>query len=237
MLMDGKLWLAALALAAAAIAPREAAAQDRVDCAAPAPGEYFIFVENAPVRPGASLEVSVKSMAGPFGVITVEPSCVRSWRVTPRDHARLSRDRTRLLIDDDAPAGTVVGMEARVAGRTLRDTVTVIDPSQLSVRGSWVRSCGADGDEAAIEQIVLHPDAYFLIDFLGRQWSGSYTFDPATGAIAFGPQVLPVPEGSRMEGTATVGEDGRLTLDGVFFADPYLRPAGADCPMVFSRRP
>jgi hypothetical protein len=236
--VDNRIWIAAgAALGFAALSPAPAEARQAVDCRTQADGDHIIRIENVAARPGTELAVSAERMLGPLGASAVEPRCVRTWRVTPARHARLSRDRTRLIIAPDAPVGTVIAIEARVGATVMRGEVTVTGADTASVLGSWERSCGATAGDGTIGQLILLPDRYFAFDVLGRQWSGDYRFDPATGAIAFGPLVLPSPEQSRMEGVAMIDRDGRLRLDDVFFADPYGRPAGADCPMVFARRP
>ena len=230
-------WVAiGVALVSAMLVSGQAAAQQAVDCEEESWGQHFIEVENVPARPGTELEVRARRVDGPFGIKDVEPRCVRGWQVTPRAHARLSRDRTRLILDPEAPPGTVIRLRARVREVETLGEVTVLASAGISVQGRWVRNCGAAPDEAAIERINIAPDTYAIFDFSGRMWSGRYELDPVSGHIRFGPNVLPTPPGSRMEGEARLGDDGRLTLDGVFFADPWDRPAGEACPMVFTRR-
>lgn len=235
--MDFRVCIAfAMGLGLAALGPAVAEAK-QADCRTQADGEHFIHIENVAARPGGELAISAERMLGPFGVSAVEPRCVRGWRVSPGRHARLSRDRTRLIIAPAAPAGTVIVIEARVGATVTRGEVTVTAAHDPSILGNWERSCSEGAGDGTIGRILLLPNRYFAFDVLGRQWSGDYRFDPATGAIAFGPLVLPGPEQSRMEGVASIDGDGRLRLEGVFFADPYGRPSGADCPMVFDRRP
>jgi hypothetical protein len=122
-----------------------------------------------------------------------------------------------LIIDQNAAPGTVITLEARVGATITRGSVTVVGSADPSVLGRWRRSCGEAPDVAAIATILIERDRYFLYDFEGRQWSGSYDFDPHSRTIAFGPHVMPPPPEARLEGT------------------PWQRPAGRDCPMVFSR--
>lgn len=227
------LCIASGVLALTAASP--AAAQDAEPCDQQASGEHSIRIETVAARPGARLSVTAVRFDGPFGGKDVSLRCLTAWRVTPSRAARLSRDRTTLIIDQNAAPGTVITLEARVGATITRGSVTVVGSADPSVLGRWRRSCGEAPDVAAIATILIERDRYFLYDFEGRQWSGSYDFDPHSRTIAFGPHVLPPPPESRLEGTASVDTEARLTLEGVYFGDPWQRPAGRDCPMVFSR--
>lgn len=219
----------------ALVAAGPAAAQDTAPCDQQAFGEHSIRIETVAARPGARLGVTAVRLDGPFGGKDVSLRCVTGWRVTPSRAARLSRDRTALLIDRSAVPGTVITLEARVGPTITRGSLTVVGSADPSVLGRWRRSCGEAPDVAAIATILIERDRYFLYDFDGRQWSGSYDFDPRGRTIAFGPQVLPTPPDAQLQGTAAIDTEGRLTLNGVYFGDPWQRPAGRDCPMVFSR--
>jgi len=228
--------VAIAALALAALAPGRAEARQAIDCEEEAWGEHFIEVENVPARPGAEFAVRARRLDGPFGTKDVDTRCVRDWHVRPGGVARLSNDRTRLHLDPAAGPGTRITVEARVGTTLTTGTVTVVGAADASILGQWRRDCPTPEGAAPIQRIAIYEENYFLFDSEGRQWSGRYSFDPATGAVVFGPYVLPVPDNARLEGMARVA-GGELRLDGVFFADNWGRPAGESCPMVFTRLP
>ena len=234
--MDIRMAAGAAALMLAALVPGQAEARQAIDCEEESWGEHFIEVENVAPRAGAALRVTPRRIDGPFGVKDVEQSCVRDWRVRPGGVARLSSDQTRLILADDVEPGTRITVEARVGDTLTRGVVTVVARADASILGQWRRNCPAPEGAAPIQRLTIYADNYLMFDSEGRQWSGPYTFDPATGAVAFGPYVLPAPQAARLEGVA-VTEGDQLTLDGVFFADTWGRPAGEDCPMVFTRVP
>lgn len=231
--MRFRLWTGLLA-AAATLYACPALAQSDEPCDQQAWGDHALIIESAAPRPGAVLGITPSRRDGPFGIKDVSRRCVRDWRVEPRGAARLSRDRTRLILSNDVRPGTIVVVQARVGSTVTRGEVTVIGANALSVVGRWRRACSAADGEAPVQTISLYEDQYAIFDSEGRQWSGDYRVDTDTGEITFGPYVLPTPEGTRLTGTARV-EGDQLTLDGIFFADPNGRPAGDGCPMTFSR--
>ncbi|HEV7589832.1 MAG TPA: hypothetical protein VGO40_17085 [Longimicrobium sp.] len=219
-----------------------AAAQGR--CIIPSDHAVLIAVEPLEMLPGEARDLQVVMSRTPYAPRESLPAgCIVSrWSVPAGSHARFDYNG-RLRLTRYARPGEEIVVTVDVSGRTVRQTVHVIDPHPNPIAGTWRQSGLAQctGSAAAAEpvrELVIRRDGRFSATFSPfesyKDYWGVYTYDRASGALnmrAVGGNH--VPPGLDLAGTARVA-NGRLTLRGMWLGH---REAAAPrtCTYVFVR--
>jgi hypothetical protein len=208
-----------------------------LDVACYPPGHHFAFLDTDTrvYRQGARIRLTPRVNAAPGGNPALPARCVSHWSVT--GPATLSADRTTLTIADDAPAGSIVTVgfrhgESPVSARFRvigRDAVVLIGTrSQQAIEG-----CSVSDPVGEIEfgedrfSVTFRPFESY------RDYWGSYSFDPATGALRMTVEGGNfVPQALDLEGRAEL-EAGRLVLRDMFLGARDWAPLRPSCTYRF----
>lgn len=200
-------------------------------------GELFIDYPETPPRQGAEIALKPRRVDGPFGIENVPLECTSHWRSSDRSLATVNPSGV-LSIADEAEPGATVTISTRVGAKETALSLRIVGSNQPSLIGSWNRlwddDCATDSErQPAIVFIRFSQDDYWAATVEGREFTGSYAFDPETGAVEFTPLALP---GNPPTGTANI-RGGRLVLGGLEFSDPWGRPMPRGCPLIFTPAP
>lgn len=217
-------WLLASAAAAILLTPRQAAAQPSGRCLDPRHNAIFIETGTTTYRQGATVSVRPMFDRMPGGYQPIDLACTRDWRIT--GPARLARDRRSLTIRADAPVGSEITLSYRWRNERAEARYRVIGRDAVVLTGLRGQQ-SAEGCEQAepVRELEFAPGNRFSVTFTPfetyKDYWGTYTYDPATGALAM--QVVggnTVPPGLDLDGRATLRPDGRLVLEGMFLGSP-----------------
>jgi hypothetical protein len=211
-----------------------------IDCSA-ADASTVLVVQQTPARPGATLRIGAAS--GPWRSNPVPVACLAGWRTS--DHAvTLSPDHSSLIVGADAVAGRTVEVSTAAKGRRITTTVRIVGRDEIALTGYWKQDSVDCGTAATPGEPVreLHFDdkggysATFTPFESYKDYWGTFALDAASGAIAFAYDSGNLPaEGLDLTGTAALGDDGKLTLDGLFLGERG-GPEGRSCRYVFVRQ-
>ncbi|TFI56637.1 hypothetical protein E2493_19190 [Sphingomonas parva] len=203
------------------------------------------YLEIAPTiaRQGARLAITPKQHRGYMGSYDVPLDCTSDWTLSDRKLAKLSKDRRTLTIRPDAAPGAVLTIAYKVRGQPVRAQVTIVGRDQVVLAGTrgQVETRGCER-HAPVRELVFTTEGRFSVTFTPfetyNDYWGGYTFDPATGAIAFtvtGGNYRP--PALDLEGRASLDPAGSLVLEGVYLGDrsgsPAPVPAKDACTYVF----
>lgn len=223
--------LASAALALAAVQPAAAQRACRPVAGPHPPGTYLV-IGTGPVElaPGESRGLNAGlSRNWPYSPPDSLPrGCTARWRLDEGAPASIDR-RGQLAIRADAAPGTQFKVHAVVGRDTTRQIVYVVDPRFNSIAGTRSESaparCTPDaGGMEPVRELVLRRNGRFSVTFMPfetyNDYWGSYTYDPATGALSM--QIErgnKIPAGADLEGTARV-VDNHLVLEGMWLGQP-----------------
>ena len=160
-----------------------------------------------------------------MGSYDVPLDCTSGWTLSDRKLAKLSKDRRTLTIAPDAAPGAVLTISYSVRGEPVKAAVTIVGRDQVVLSGTRgqleARGCGNGGP---VRELVLTTEGHFSVTFTPfetyKDYWGRYSFDPATGAIAF-----TVSGGNRtpraldLTGKARLDPAGSLVLEGLWLGD------------------
>lgn len=201
------------------------------------PGHHFVFLatDTTIYRQGAKMKVTPTADRSPFGTQALPARCVSDWAVT--GPARLSDDAGTLQIDENAPPGEIITVTFRHAEKEIKRSFRVIAADAVVLTGRWSEQ-GMTGCHATepVGELEFSPDNRFSVTFRPfesyRDYWGSYTFDPITGAIRF--DVADgnfIPPGLDLEGQAELA-NGRLLLKNLYLGS-RMGPPQSDCTYTF----
>jgi len=226
---------AALAIALAGLAGclgRDEPPVPEIPDAACLPGHFtFLATDTTIYRQGATVRVTPTVDIAPAGTRALPLHCTSGWTVTGA--ARLSEDRTTLVIDPDAPPGSEIVVRFLYAGEPVQGRFRVVGRDEVVLTGrrgqQRVEGCvGAD----PVRELEFSPGSRFSVTFTPfetyRDYWGSYSFDPATGALRMTVEGGNfVPAGLDLEGQAVL-TGGRLILRGFYLGSRNAPPPPAD---------
>jgi hypothetical protein len=201
------------------------------------PGYHFAFLamDTQIHRQGARIKLAPEVNLAPAGTRPLPARCASDWSVT--GPAELSPDRGLLTLAPDAPVGSIVTVGFKHGGKPVEAHLRVIGREEIVLTGRRSQQ-GVEGCEYAepVRELEFSPGNRFSVTFQPfetyRDYWGSYTFDPASGAISFKVEGGNfVPYGLDLEGRAEFAQ-GRLTLANVFFGSRQ-GPPQKDCTYRF----
>jgi hypothetical protein len=233
----------ALALAACATANRDRETADRAepplapDPECIPPGYHFALVgtDTTVYRQGATVRVTPKVDVSPAGTLDLPLRCTRDWSV--EGPATLSADRTSVAIAADAPPGSTVILRFRHDGKPVEARFKVVGRDEIVLTGQWsqqsLEGCAAD---EPVRELVFAPEHRFAVTFMPletyQDYWGTYSFDPATGALRLTVEGGNfVPSNLDLDGAAELA-GGRLRLRGFFLGSRDDAPR-SECTYVF----
>lgn len=221
------------------------AAQAAESCALEKGDAYRLVLTPEITRQGAALAVSAMSVGGEKDTWggRVPLKCLNGWTVSDPKIATLSADHTTLTLAADAPPGAPVLLSARIGGKDVSTSLTVVARDAVVLTGFWKEVGDADcpiGNPSIMELHFL-PGGKFELTWQPFEryidYWGDYSFDAASGAIVFKPTGgNHVPDDADWEGRATVGADGLLRFSALFFGSPSHGPRPPTACIVFKAR-
>lgn len=169
------------------------------------------------VRPGDRLTLHFYYRDGPDGEKDIPKRCVKDFAVT--GPARIARDGA-IEIGGAARSGDTVTLSMRIGDSAQRRTIRITGRDEQVLTGKW-RPVSSENCQGRIPaEIVFGDEGRYSFTFAEQMvetmvsGGGSYSWDPATGALVMG--WSPYPTKARFEGD-------RLVLEGVVF-DPVPPP-------------
>ena len=195
----------------------------------------FLDTDTRVFRQGAQIRLTPRVNAAPGGSPEIPVRCFSGWTVT--GPATLSADRTTLSIAPDAPPGSIVtvgvrhgtepvALRLRVIGRD--EVVLIGSRSQQAVEGCWTPEPVGELEFGETRfSVTFRPFESY------RDYWGTYTFDPATGALKMTVEGGNfVPPQLDLEGRAEL-EGGRLVLHEMFLGAREWTPPQGSCTYRF----
>lgn len=198
------------------------------------------YVETDPViyRQGAAIRLRPVRLRGHTGTHEVPMECTSGWFVS--GPATLSADRRTLSIAADAPVGSQVALAYRVGDEQVDARLRVVGRDEVVLTGTRSQSAiqGCDGLDP-VRELAFGANGSFSVTFMPfetyKDYWGRYRYDPATGALSMsvtGGNY--VPPGLDLEGSARLGEGGRLVLEDVYLGSRQgPPPPAAGCRYTF----
>lgn len=181
---------------------------------------YFIEFDTSIFRQGATVRITPRANNAPAGNRELPLDCTSGWKVT--GPARLSADRRSLVIAPDAPRGAKVGISFRYGSEEAGSSFEVIGRDDVVLTGrrtqQSVENCpGAE----RVGELEFSPGNRFSVTYQPfetyKDYWGTYSFDPSSGRLAMSIEGGNFqPPDVDLEGTARLGSDGRLVLDGFY---------------------
>ena len=199
---------------------------------------HYLEITPTLARQGTTIALWPKQARGP--AMPAEPlDCTSDWQVSDPTLGRIADDLRTLAIAADARPGAELVISYVAGGRPVRRSVRIVGKDEkvlTGIRGQ--RSIEACQIHAKIGEIEFTENGYFSVTYSPfetyRDYWGTYSFDPATGALAMkvdGGNYRP--DGLDLEGTARFEPDGRLVLDGVYLGQPGGIPGAGPCRYTF----
>jgi hypothetical protein len=179
----------------------------------------FLDADTRIYRQGAAIRLTPRVNQAPGGSPELPMRCTRRWTVT--GPAALSADRRTLTIHADAPVGSEVAVSFRHGEDTVSGRFRIIGRDEIVLTGTRSQQAieGCEVPEP-VRELEFGPENRFAVTFTPfesyRDYWGSYSFDPATGALRLtvaGGNFVP-PE-LDLDGRAQIVE-GRLVLTGMY---------------------
>lgn len=214
--------LAPLLFTACDLDPRpRAAAPPPPDTACYAPGHRFAFLQTdtSVYRQGAVVKIAPTVDMAPAGTQELPLRCTGGWSVT--GPATLSADRRSVTIAPDAEPGAIVTISYTHLDKPVTARLRVIAKDEIVLTGRWSQQSveGCSGGEP-VRELEFQPENRFAVTFMPfetyRDYWGTYSFDPASGAIRLiveGGNF--VPSNLDTEGRAEL-QGGRLRLSDLY---------------------
>jgi hypothetical protein len=199
---------------------------------------HFAFLETDTriFRQGATVRLTPKVDMSPGGTQEVPVRCTSGWSVT--GPATLSADRTALAIAPDAPVGELVTVAFSHAGKPVQAQFRVIGRDEVVLTGRWSQRA-VEGCSIAepVGELEFMPESRFSVTFRPfetyRDYWGTYSFDPATGALRMTVEGGNfVPPSLDLEGRAELVA-GRLVLRDMFLGSREGSPPQTSCTYRF----
>lgn len=196
----------------------------------------FIATDTPIFRQGTTVRVTPTVDVSPAGTREIPLRCTADWSVA--GPARLSADRTSVVIEADAAPGAVVTVGFRHGTERIERRMEVIarDAVVLTGRRGQRSVEGCEGAEPVRELEFIEGNR-FAVTFMPfetyRDYWGSYSFDPATGRLSMQAEGGNfVPPGLDLEGQAELAE-GRLVLRDFYFGSRHAAPPARSCTYIF----
>jgi len=188
---------------------------------------YFFWMEPRSAEPGDQIALFPYWTDMPGAYNDLPPGCLGELSVYPEGAATFFRQEGGVAvatIAEDVEAGARVLLSGTYKGHGLTGPVEVFRAAENPLVGMWRQDEGGCPNESAVRELVFTGGGDFSVTWtpfeVYKDFWGSYTYDPATGAIAFevegGNQT---PADMKLEGTATVTE-GVLSFEGISFGTP-----------------
>ena len=202
---------------------------------------HFIFLETDTTiyRQGQSVRLTPRYDMSPGGTREIPIGCTSGWSLA--GPARLSADHGSFRIDPEAPVGAEIVVGYRFGEERASARFRVIGHDEIVLTGTRGQRAveGCEGLTPVLE-LVFAPGNRFSVTFRPfetyKDYWGSYTFDPRTGAIRLNAEGgNNVPPGLDLEGRAQLDAGGRLILEGLYLGNhhqPYPVPPGG-CRYIF----
>lgn len=208
------------------------------DTACQAPGHHYVFLgtDTTIYRQGATVRLTPTADMAPAGTADIPHRCTSDWKV--EGPAALSGDRTTLTIAPDAAPGAIVAVSFLHLGKTVTGRFQVIGRDEIVLTGrrsqQSVEGCSAG---EPVRELEFMPGSRFSVTFQPfetyRDYWGSYSFDPVSGALKLSVEGGNfVPGGLDLEGQAEL-KDGRLTLRGLYLGSRQGPPPARSCTYIF----
>ncbi|HEX8215428.1 MAG TPA: hypothetical protein VF582_08160 [Allosphingosinicella sp.] len=232
-----------LLLALAAPSSVSAASENRPPASCPSFPDAFLWFAISPetARQGGTLSLTpMYRLRGPYGAHSIAAECLSDWSVSPSGAATLSKDRSKLLIGDDAKPGSDIALSARFGPFQMNGAFLVVGRDEAVLTGKYSQSAGTGcGNSRPVGELVFDSRGNYSVTHQPFEtfvdYSGTYEWDSKTGALrlfsAKSP-TTPLKEGiARFEG-------GRLVLEGIMLdllqPPPVPGEHGVDgCRLVF----
>ena len=199
---------------------------------------HYLEITPTLARQGTTIALWPKQARGP--AMPAEPlDCTSDWQVSDASLGRIADDLRTLRIADDARPGADLVISYLAGGRPVRRSVRIVGKDEkvlTGIRGQLaVEACRI---YAKIGEIEFTESGHFSVTYnpfeTYRDYWGTYSFDPATGAVAMkveGGNYQPA--GLDLEGIASFAPDGALVLDGVYLGQPSSVPGAGPCSYIF----
>lgn len=195
----------------------------------------------APGRPGG--ELALYANEGLHGMIGVPLKCFTRWQSSD-PAVTIAADRGKIVIGGDAVPGREVEITGTIGARTVRTRFRIAPAEGPVLTGFWSQAsvdCHGPVPRDPLRELRFNSDGTFGITFVPfevrQDYWGPVEFDPAAGRIGFVvDRGNTVPANLMLKGRASVGDDGRLTMDGVYFGGLDTAPPTEGCTYVFQKR-
>ena len=220
-----------LACAACATAPEPPEPPD-IECLAPDAHFTFLATDTQEYRQGATVRITPTVDVSPAGTRPLAPRCTGGWSIS--GPARLADDRSSFTIDPDAPVGSEIVIRFVHRGAPVGARFRVIGRDAVVLIGRWSqRALEGCTTSQPVRELEFTPQGRFSVTFVPfetyKDYWGTYSFDPATGAVRLTVEGgNNVPGRLDLEGRAQRSGD-RLTLTGLFLGDAMGRPVEDAC--------
>jgi hypothetical protein len=167
----------------------------------------YIRVAPLVARPGDRMTLSFVYRDGPDGEKAVPLQCLQQLRVKGR--AALERERV-VRITGDAASGDKVRVVARIGDSEVLADITVTGRDEQVLAGQWSQASAEHCYGRRLAELIFTADGRYSYTFPEQAFetmvsgTGSYRWDPATGALALG----------NYKGIAR-RDGGTLTIEGI----------------------
>jgi len=213
-------------------------------CAAFVGRRAWMNTDPSATRVGTTVRIRawVREEGGPPEFIPA--ACMRDWKILPEGAARLSPDRTELIIGADAPAGQKLLVTAEAPGGFTHTESLLVGREEVVLTGHWVQAevdCPAGpGPRETIRELEFDNEGRFSVTWYpfknNKDYWGDARFDAAgktlsltvTGGNNRQPDLL-------LSGPAEIDRDGRLVLDGFYLGDHRPEAPPTPCRYVFRK--
>ena len=201
-------------------------------------GHHFAFLDTDTrvYRQGAQVRLTPRVNAAPGGNPELPMRCVSDWTVT--GPATLGADKRTLTIAADAPAGSIVSVSFRHGETPVAARLRVIGRDEIVLTGSRSQQ-SIEGCAIAepVGELEFSGDNRFSVTFRPfesyRDYWGTYSFDPATGALRLTVEGGNfTPPGLDLEGRAEL-VSGQLVLRDMYLGSREGMPPANGCTYRF----
>ncbi|MEW4447597.1 hypothetical protein [Qipengyuania sp. JC766] len=208
------------------------------ECTPPQPARPILWFDAASVAKGGRIEIRPTWVVGSHLWFDAKAGCLRDLSIEPAT-ARFVWDEGRLYLepDDEADVGTTFVIAGKLQDQELSGTaVQLYDPAAFPLVGTWRQDPAACGDAQAMRELMFDAAGGFSATWLPferyKDYWGSYSYDPATGALVLEPKGGNNVPGNLGSGKAELDGD-TLVLMSASVGSPDGRPP---CAQPFTRR-
>lgn len=218
---------------------------DAETCAAFDPSVVSLQMEPRVARPGDALTITAGSQPAPWSYDRVRSACFDRWTLSDPAAGTWSSDHGTLTLAEAVLPGTLT-VTARLNGANVVLPIVIVAKDAVVLTGLWSEASITceDGFQPSepVRELVLLADGSWSATYTPfearRDFWGQAAFDPATKALSLAVESgNSVPVHLSLDGTATIGADGKLILDGFWFGDAGdPRATKRSCRYVFDLR-